>query len=163
MKLYVNEKLFSLHRKFYIKDENDNDVYEISSQVISIGAKTTINDMQGNKVAYIEQEILHLTPHYNVYINDALAFKITKKFKLFKNDYELSNGYRVDGKVMMFNFDIFDENNNQIGCVTRKFFTIGDKYEIDIFDETKKDVVLAIIVAITNDVNRAQSSSNSNT
>ena len=27
MKLYVNEKLFSLHNKFYVKDENDNDVY----------------------------------------------------------------------------------------------------------------------------------------
>ena len=25
MKLYVNEKLFSLHRKFYVKDEFDAD------------------------------------------------------------------------------------------------------------------------------------------
>lgn len=78
MKLYVNEKLFSFHNRFYVKDENDKDVYEISSKIISLGDKTTINDMEGNKVAYIEQEILHLTPHYNVYINDTLEFKIIK-------------------------------------------------------------------------------------
>ena len=36
MKLYVNEKLFSIHRKFYVKDENDMDVYEISSKFLTI-------------------------------------------------------------------------------------------------------------------------------
>ena len=70
MRLYVNEKLFSIHNKFYVKDENDMDVYEISSKIISLGDKTTINDMQGNKIAYIEQELFHIMPNYNVYINN---------------------------------------------------------------------------------------------
>lgn len=163
MKLYVNEKLFSMHRKFYVKDENEMDVYEISSKIISFGAKTTINDMYGNKIAYIEQELFHMTPNYNVYINEEFVFKITKKFQLFKNDYKLSNGYRVDGNFMMLDFIIYDSNDVQIGSIKRKFFSIGDKYEISIDDITKKEIVLAIIVAITNDINRSQnSSSNSN-
>ncbi len=161
MKLYVSEKLFSIHNRFYVKDESDHDVYEISSKAISIGDKTTINDMNGNKVAYIEQEIFHLMPNYNVYINDQLAFKISKKLKLFKNDYDLSNGYRVEGKVLMFDFSIFDEQNNQVGSIKRKVFSIGDKYEIDIADESKKEIILAIIVAITNDINRSQAASSS--
>ncbi len=160
MKLYVNEKLFSFHNRFYVKDENDKDVYEISSKIISLGDKTTINDMEGNKVAYIEQEILHLTPHYNVYINDILEFQIIKKFQLFKNDYTLNNGYRVDGNFFMLDFKVFDDNNNQIGSIKRKFISIGDKYEIEINDISKKEIVLAIIVAITNDVNRSQNTSN---
>ena len=160
MKLYVNEKLFSFHNRFYVKDENDKDIYEISSKIISLGDKTTINDMEGNKVAYIEQELLHLTPHYNVYINDILEFQIIKKFQLFKNDYTLSNGYRVEGKFMMLDFKVFDDNNIQIGSIKRKFFSIGDKYEIEINDPNKKEIVLAIIVAITNDVNRSQNTSN---
>ena len=160
MKLYVNEKLFSFHNRFYVKDENDKDVYEISSKIISLGDKTTINDMEGNKVAYIEQEILHLTPHYNVYINDILEFQIIKKFQLFKNDYTLSNGYRVEGNFFMLDFTVFDNTNNQIGSIKRKFISIGDKYEIEINDISKKEIVLAIIVAITNDVNRSQNTSN---
>lgn len=161
MKLYVNEKLFSLHKKFYVKDENDLDIYEISSKIISFGDKTTINDMAGNKIAYIEQELFHITPTYNVYINDEFEFKITKKFQLFKNDYSLDNGYRVDGNFMMLDFIVYDDMDNQIGSVTRKFFSIGDKYEITIDDVNKTEIVLAIIVAITNDVNRSQNSNSS--
>jgi uncharacterized protein YxjI len=160
MKLYVNEKLFSFHNRFYVKDESDKDIYEISSKIISLGDKTTINDMEGNKVAYIEQEILHLTPHYNVYISDILEFQIIKKFQLFKNDYTLSNEYRVEGNFFMLDFKVFDDNNNQIGSIKRKFISIGDKYEIEINDISKKEIVLAIIVAITNDVNRSQNTSN---
>ena len=156
MKLFVNEKLFSIHNKFYVKDENDNDVYKISSKVFSIGYKTTISDMDGNKIVYIEQELFHLTPHYKVFINDELTFKITKKLQLIKNDYSLSNGYRVDGNLLMLDFSIYDDNDNEIGSIKRKFISIGDKYEIDINDDSKKEIVIAIIVAITNDVNRSQ-------
>lgn len=161
MKLYVSEKLLSIHSKFYVKDENNMDVYEIFSKFISLGDKTTINDMQGNKIAYVEQELFHLMPNYNVYIHGELRFKITKKFKLFKNNYILSNGYRVDGNFMGLDFIIYDDQNKQIGSIKRKFISIGDKYEITIDDIDKKEIVLAIIVAITNDINRVQSSSSS--
>lgn len=160
MKLYVNEKLFSIHRKFYVQDESNKDIYEISSKFISIGDKTTINDIKGKTIAYIEQEILNLTPTYNVYINDNLSCKIKKKFQFFKNDYKLSNGYKVDGNILMLDFVIYDEFNNQIGSIKRKFISIGDKYEINILDTSKKEIILAIIVAIANDVNRRQRSNN---
>jgi len=161
MKLYVNEKLFSFHRKFYIKDEMNRDVYEISSKVFSLGDKTTIHDINGNKVAYIEQELFHFMSHYNVYVHDELVVKIAKKFKLFKNNYTLSNGYRVEGNAFMLNYTIFDDKNNQVGSIKRKFLSIGDKYEIEISESADKEIVLAIIVAITNDVNRNQASSSS--
>ncbi len=158
MKLYVNEKLISIHDKFYIKDEKDSDVYEIVSKIISIGDKTTISDMQGNQIAYIEQEVLHITPHYNVYINDEFVFTIKKKLQFIRNDYILSNGYSVDGDILNLDFVIYDDNNNKIGSIKRKLISIGDKYEITIEDDSKKETILAIIVAITNDINRSQDS-----
>ena len=160
MKLYVNEKVFSFHDKFYVTDENGNNVYEIASKFISLGKKTTVYDMDGNKIIYIEQELFHITPHYNIYIDGNFEFQIAKKFRIFTNDYSLSNDYSVDGSFMMLDFSIYDNNSNMIGSIKRKFFSIGDKYEIEIMDESKKNIVLAIIVAISNDVNNSQSSSN---
>jgi len=162
MKLYVNEKLFSFHNRFYVKDANNNDVYEISSKIISFGDKTTINDVKGNKIAYIEQELFHFTPNYNIYINDEVVCKITKKFQLFKNDYLLSNGYRVEGNFFMLDFVIYDDNNSEIGGIKRNFISIGDKYEINILDDKKIDIILSIVVAIANDVNRKQNSNRNN-
>lgn len=159
MKLYVNEKILSIRNKFYVKNEKNLDVYEITSKLISIGNKTTITDMNGKKVAYIEEELLHITPNYKVYINDKLAFKIKKKLQFFKNDYIISNNYTVKGDTLLLNFVIYDGKKKKIASIKRKIFSIGDKYEIDIIDEEKKVEILAIIVAITNDVNDTEKSS----
>ena len=45
MRLYINEKLMSLHNKYYINDENGNNVLEISSKLISLGDKTWIKNL----------------------------------------------------------------------------------------------------------------------
>ena len=160
MKLFINEKLFSLHRKFYVKDEFEHDVYEISSEILSIGDKTTISDMFGNQIAYIEQKIFHFMPHYDIYLNGELTCSIEKKFKLFANNYELSNGFSIKGNFMGLDFKIYDENGEEIGILTRKFFSIGDKYIIEIKDEKRLPIILSIIVSIANDINRVQSSNN---
>ena len=159
MKLFVKEKLFSMHNRYYIYNENEELVYEIESKVISIGDKTTIYDKDHNVVAYIEQELFHFTPHYNVYIKGEYKYQIKKKFQLFKNDYELSNMYKVDGSAFNLNFSIINNYGNEVALVNRKFLSIGDKYQIEIIDETDINTILTIIVAITNDVDRKQSNS----
>ena len=53
MKLFVKEKLFSMHNRYYIYNEDEELAYEIESKVISIGDKTTIYDKNHNIVAYI--------------------------------------------------------------------------------------------------------------
>lgn len=159
MELYVKEKLLSMHNKYHIYNEFGSLEYEIQSKVISFGDKTTIYDKNGKEVAYIAQELLHLTSHYNVYIDNKLSYQIKKKFQFFKNDYELSNSYRVDGNVFNLNFNVYNDDNKLVASVNRKFLSIGDKYKIEIFDEKDLKTILTIIVAITNDVDRAQSRS----
>lgn len=156
MKYYIREKLISLHNRFYVYDEDGHQAYEISSKMISIGDKTTLYDMKGGKHAYIEQRILHLMPHYDVYLEDQLVCSIAKKIRLIKNDYSLSNGYRVDGNFLALNFSITDPNGHMMGSIKRKFISIGDRYELNIFDQHQELLALAILIAITNDVNRAQ-------
>jgi len=158
MKFYVNEKFFSVHRKFYVKDENGKDVYEISSKIISIGDKTTIKDMNGKEISYIEQRMIHFTSNYDVFINKKLVCNISKKFQIFRNDYKIDNGYSIDGEFLMLNFSIYDQKGNEIGSVKKKIVTIMDKYEIIIKNKNNIPLVLSIVVAIANDVNRIQHS-----
>ena len=95
--------------------------------------------------------------HYNVYINGKYEFQIKKKFKIFKNNYELSNDYTVDGSAFNLDFSIINNNGNEIAIINRKFLSIGDKYKIEILDEKDVNIILTIIVAITNDIDRSQS------
>ena len=162
MKLYVNEKLFSLSHKFYIWDGNNNIIYEISSEIISIGDKTIIMRYDGKKIAYIEQDLFYLTPHYKIFIYDKYVCDISRKFQIFDCDYLLDNGYRVDGDTFMLNFNIYDNQNNLIGNIQRQFISLGDKYEINVYDEAKLEIILSIIVAIANDINRRQRNNHKN-
>ena len=159
MKLYAKEKLMSLHNRYFIYNEFEEIQYEIESKAISIGAKTTIYDKYHNTVAYIEEEVLHLMPHYNVYINNALQYHIKKKFHFFNNDYELSNNYNVEGSTFNMNFSILNNQGKLIATVERALLSLGDKYEINILDENDITTILTKIVAITNDIDRAQASS----
>ena len=158
MKLYIKEKIISFHNRYFIKDEQDNNILEISSKAISLGSKTWIKDSNGKELAYIEQELFHLMPNYNVFINGQKEFNIKKKFKFFKNDYELSNNYRVEGNFLSHNFVVYNNRNEKVGEINRKYLSIGDQYIIDIIDEKEYILILSIIVAITNDIDRAQAS-----
>lgn len=157
MKLFIKEKLLSMHNRYYIYNEFGEMEYEIESKVISIGDKTTIYDKNHNIVAYIEQEIFHLMPHYNIYIENEYKYQIKKELKLFKNDYELSNLYKVTGSTFNLDFSIINNYGKEVAIVNRKFLSIGDKYQVDILDEKDLKIILTIIVAITNDIDRSQS------
>lgn len=159
MRLYIKEKIFSLHNKYYVKNEQDQDILEISSKVISLGSKTWIKKLDGTELAYVEQELFHLMPNYNIIINNQIICSIKKKFNFFKNNYELSNNYRVEGSFINHEFVVYNSQNAKVGQINRKFFTIGDQYIIDIYDENDYLLILLIIVAITNDIDRAQASS----
>ena len=82
-----------------------------------------------------------------------------KKFQLFKNDCELSNLYKVDESTFNLNFTITNNYGKEIALVSRKFLSIGDKYQIEILDEKDIYTILTIIVAITNNIDRSQSNS----
>lgn len=155
MRLYVNEKILSFHNRYFIKDESGKDILEISNNMNLTDFKTCINDLNGKELAYIKREF-HLLPKYNVFINNNFECSINKQFQLFKNDYILSNNYRVDGQFLSHNFTIYNDKNEKVGEIFREYFTIGDRYIIDIIDEKDYLLILTIIVAITRDIDRSQ-------
>ena len=156
MKLYIKEKIIDIRTRFFIKNENGENIYEVTNKIFSLAKKSTITDMTGNKIAYIEQEIFKLLPKYNIYFNDTFYCDMTKEFSLMKNNYNLSNGYTVKGDMLMHNITIQDPSGNVICYINREFFTIGDKYEIEIFAPNQLNIILAISTVIANEVNRKQ-------
>lgn len=157
MKLYIDEKVLSLHDKFFIYDENGKSIYEVSSKFPSFWKKTMICDMDGKQILDIEQEPLRVHSTYNIYEHGNFICKISRVPGWFCQNYELSNGYKVKGGTFPLKEKIYDQNDRIIGTIAKKVFSIGDKYEIEIFEEINKLIILATAVSIANDVNRSQS------
>ena len=59
-KLYMKQKIFSWKDRFTIKDQNDSDRYTVEGELISIGKKLHVYDMNNNEVAFVQQKVLTL-------------------------------------------------------------------------------------------------------
>lgn len=142
MKFYIKKKIPSLDEQFIVKDDNNNIVYIITNIAQFSGIKTIITDMNENEVVHIEKKHTFL-PSYNYYMNDTLVLNMKLKPKFMKSYYILSNGYRVEGDSKGFNYVLFDEKNQEIAMIKRS--VLDNNYELEVFDETRKEIVIAVL------------------
>lgn len=148
MNLYMKQKVFSWKDKFWIYDEHGNGKYYVEGEFLSFGKKLHVYDVNEQEVAYIEQKLLTFMPKYEIYTPEGLAAEVVKEFALFRNKYIINGpGWFVEGDLFDHDYQIMDRNG-VIASVSKKWFTFGDSYEIQVADYVKDSFVLAIVLVI---------------
>ena len=148
MKLYMKQKVFSFRDRFTIKDETGNDRYHVEGQLISLGKKLHIYDMDRNEVAFVREKLISLTPAFIVEIDGQSVAKIVKKITLLKPKYYVEGpDWEVSGRLLEHDYRIMDDGNAIIS-IHKKWMSWGDSYEIDISDSEDEVLALAVVLAI---------------
>jgi len=150
MKFYVKQKIFSIKDKFTIKDFAQNDVYQVQGKFMSISNKLELLNMDGSQVLNAKKKLFKFFQTYNIFSNhnDELA-TIKRKFS-FKYKFDVFVGnelLNVDGSFFAHSFNI-RRGNEDLASISKKVFSFGDAYEIDIVDETNKELFLFIVIII---------------
>ncbi len=159
MKFFIKEKYISFHNRYFIYDEDGNQVYELVSKYFSIGNKTKLVDMDGKEIIYVEEELFHLRPVYLIYMDGKLVATVNKKTFIGLPIYEVPElNYKVEGNFTSTEFNIVDSNDNVVAVANRKFISIGDKYRLEIMDENNYLYILGILAALINVVDDGQQS-----
>lgn len=149
MRLYLKQKVFSWKNRFSVKDESGNDVYTVEGEFFSWGKKLHIYDRNGVEAAFIRQKVFSLLPRYYVEINGRVICEIVKEFTLFRQSYRLEGlSWHIDGNIWAHEYMVSD-GVRDIMQLTKKWFTWGDSYELDIADP--KDELLCLCVALAID------------
>lgn len=149
MKLYVEQKIFSLKRTFNIKNENNEMIYELVSN--SYGNGITLLTSNNEEIANIDLKYINLNSYYSISIKNKLSCSMYRKINLFKYEYQLDNGYKVIREIAKPNYTIYDQNSNIIGIINKRIIAMTNTYDINIIDENNKEMVLSIFAAICND------------
>lgn len=148
MKLYVNQKVFSLRDKFYVKDEYGEDKYYVEGELFSFGKKLHIFDMSGCEKAMVHEKVLSFTPRFYVYVNGQKEAEIIKKITFFTNKYYVEGyNWNVDGDVFAHDYEI-KEHEKVIMNIHKRWMSWGDSYEIDIDNNCDDISALAVVLAI---------------
>ena len=150
MKYYIKQKVFSLRDKFTVKDYSQNDVFQVQGKFMSISNKLELLNMDGSQVLNSKKKLFRFLPVYNIYSNhnEELA-TIKKKFSL-KPKFDIiaeNEVYQVDGSFFAHSF-VIRRDEQDVASIVKKVFSFGDSYEIDILDESKKELFLFMVIII---------------
>lgn len=152
MKLYIQQKVFSIGDKYNIFDEQNRPIYQVEGEVFTLGAKIHLYDLNRRELYYIEQKVLSFLPVYRVFQGSQLRAEIQKEFTFFTNDLTINSSmgqYVLTGDFMAMSFSI-THNGKLVGSIHKEWFTFGDCYELNIADGADPAFFSAMVIAIDN-------------
>lgn len=148
MKLYIKQKVFSFRDRFTVKDEYGEDKYYVEGEILSLGKKLRIYDMDGNELAFVRERLLAFMPKFTIEINGSEIAEIIKRFTFLRPKYYVDGlGWDVEGDFFSHNYDITD-GNKTIVSIHKQFMAWGDTFEIDVQKDNDEIIALAVVLAI---------------
>ena len=162
--LFTSTKVFTLHHKIDITDDQEKVVYRSTTKFPSLHDKTDITTADGKQVAHIERKFFTLHERHYVTMGDGKRFEISnERFHLIKDITNIEGlGWQLRGNIAGLNFELYDEQENIIAVISQKLLSIHDKYCIDIYRPEAEETVVAILVTLQHMMkDRAASSSSS--
>lgn len=146
--LYIKQKVFSLSDKFSVKDAEENEVYFVEGSLMKIPKTFSVINNRRNEVAVITKKTFSFLPTFFVDVPGQETMMIKKEFSFLKARYTIdAQGIEVQGNWWDMDFEVY-QNKNLIGSVSKKWFTWGDSYRLQIVDEKMESLLVALVVAI---------------
>jgi len=144
----IQQKLFSLNRRFSIDDQAGAPAFFVEGKMISIPRQFTMTDTLGNQVAHIKQKLPALMPTYLIYAGDRLAVTVRRKLGL-RPTFELEGpGWTVRGNWTGHEYDIVDAGGMAQGHISKAWAKMADTYSVETPQGAPDAEVLAVVIAI---------------
>ena len=153
MSRYVlRQKLFSFGDDFRIKDEQGRDAFFVDGKAFSIGNQLSFQDLAGNELAFIKQKIFNWRPTYEIWRAGDLAAVVKKEmFALFHHRFSVDvpgpDDLEATGDFLDHEYT-FRRGDRVVATVSKKWFTLGDTYGVDIADGEDDVLILASAVVV---------------
>jgi len=152
MKLYIKQKVFSFVDRFVIKSEDGADAYSAVGELFTLGKKLNVYSGTDTNVsrpaARIEQRLMSFTTRFGIIVRGNHITDMVRKVTLFTNDYRLESlPWHLEGDFLAHDYRLMD-GHNTVMQLSRKWFTWGDSYELDIADNQDHLLCLSIALAV---------------
>lgn len=161
--LYTSTKVFTLHHRIEITNDQEQVVYRAQTKAISLHDRTEVLDAAGNILANISRKFWTLHQRHFVDMADGTHFELsTEILHIYKDITNIEGlGWQLRGNIFGLNFELYDADGNVIAVTGQKMFSIHDKYCIDIYRPECEPTVVAILVALQHVIRDREISSSS--
>ena len=161
--LFTTSKVFTLHHRIDITDDQERVVYRAETKFPSLHDKTDITDAEGRHIAHIERKVLTLHNRHFVTMADGTRFEIsTELLHLIKDISNIEGlGWQLRGNIVGLNFELYDTDESIIAVIGQKMISLHDKYCIDIYRPELEDKVVAILITLQHIIKDREAASSS--
>ena len=104
-------------------------------------------------IATLQERIFTLLPKFEMYLGETYVGCIRKEFSFFHPRFTLEcNGWSVDGAVLEWDYNIWNESQTLVATVTKELLRLTDTYVIDV--ALPEDSLLALMVVLAIDAEK---------
>lgn len=148
--LFTSTKVFTLHHRIEIVDENEQTVYLASTKFPSLHDRTEVTDASGAPVSQIWKKFFTLHERHFITMADGTEFQISNElFHLIKDITNIEGlGWQLRGNILGLNFELYDTDGSIIAVIGQKMVSIHDKYCVDIYKPEQEKIVVTILVTL---------------
>ncbi|MCL2665207.1 MAG: LURP-one-related family protein [Defluviitaleaceae bacterium] len=152
MRLYLKQMVFSFRDRFTVKDETGADRFFVEGEIFTWGKRLHVFTPDGNGVAFIKQKVLSFLPRFFVEINGTEVCEIIKEFTFLRQSYRLEGtNWHLEGDFFAHEYTLVENGAGArtVMRLSKKWFSWGDSYELDI--ENPQDILLCLCIALAVD------------
>jgi uncharacterized protein YxjI len=147
----LQQAIFSVGGDAWIEDEAGNRAFEVDGKAFAIGRTLDLLDPSGSVLYRIRQPVLRLHPTFEVSRGDSLVATVQKALFTFFGDrftITLADGgeLQAEGDFLDHEFRVL-RDGVQVIAASRSWFSMHDRYGIEVADGF--DAPLALAIAIT--------------
>lgn len=153
MELIIRNKWISLAGSSYVRDMNENDIYQVKGKFWTFTKKKFIKDLDDNLLYMVRNKFWTLFVK-KAFVYDSkgeIVAKIRRKFFSLHDHYDVESKYgkiTLRGNILGFDYHI-SLNDVEIGHISRKV-SLRDSFVLSINDEVDIPFFVALVIAIDN-------------
>ncbi|CAL6091801.1 LURP-one-related_family protein [Hexamita inflata] len=135
-KFYMQEKVFGILTEFFIKNEQGQDCFIVSSKLFSLAQKHSSLDAHSRvELLSVENKLFSWSPIFYVNQNDEQIFMIQEECSCMSQELSITGikNWKVLGDFFEHDFQIF-ENGQVVAIITKAWYSWGDSYQIEVYD-----------------------------
>ena len=152
MRYIMRQKLFSLGDSFQIKNENGDDAFAVQGKAFSFAKQLSFQDLSGNALLSIEQQLLSWKSTYEITKNDQPVAVVKKElFNVFSYRFSIdlsgSAPLQATGNFLDHEYAI-SRDDQTLATISKQWFSLTDTYGVDVGEGEDDVLILAITVVI---------------
>ncbi|MHC4065830.1 MAG: LURP-one-related/scramblase family protein [Planctomycetota bacterium] len=152
MRYQLRQKLLALGDDFTIRDENDRPVYYVDGKVLALGKKLSFQDAARNELLFIKQKLLSWRSTYHLLRQGELVAVVQRHlWALFRTRLTIhvigQPDLSVQGDLLEHDY-AFSRDGATVAQVSKAWFTLADKYGVEVGEGQDPVLILACVVVI---------------